>query len=327
MRIVLHLRTLHWNVVYSGTRAARQRPQIRTLPGQPSRRRLVPLLVDDRTHEAQIRRLVDEVPVAPQQQRLLDGRLRAEVRLLGDAVLMRLPRLDPRRVQPVVVQHLLETRRQLTPTAALQLVRRRRQVVVTKHRRHRPQHPQRGLQTGHQRLERLAQRQSHIRPLAVAQHPLEQQVRERYAPERHAQVARVREVERRFPTRNRHLLKVDLAIRTVLHPPLPDPPLQRPKLPRLKATRMTPAQRLEQRQHLQPAVGIGHQLRHHLRLPHRGERVLPRPPRPAAPSPSTATRRSATGAPSARSFPPPPRPPPTSSPTSVSLAIAEPAHP
>ena len=75
-------------------------------------------------------------------------------------------------------------------------------------------------------------------------------------------------------------LEVDLAIRTVRHPPLPDPPLQRPKLPRLKATRMTPAQRLEQRQHLQPAVAVGHQLRHHLRLPHLGERVLPRPPRP-----------------------------------------------
>ena len=48
----------------------------------------------------------------------------------------------------------------------------------------------------------------------------------------------------------------------------------------LKATRMPPAQRLEQRQHLQPAVGIGHQLRHHFRLPHGGERVLPRPPTP-----------------------------------------------
>ena len=64
----------------------RQRPQIQTLLGQASRRRPVPLLVDDRTHETQIRRLVDEVPVAPQQQRLLDGCRRPEVRLLGHPV-------------------------------------------------------------------------------------------------------------------------------------------------------------------------------------------------------------------------------------------------
>ena len=138
------------------------------------------------------------------------------------------PRPDPRRVQPVVLQHLPEPRRQLAATAAFQLVRRRRQVVVTKQRRHRAQHPQRPLQPGHQRLERLAQRQSHIRPLALAEHPLEQQVRERHAPDRHPEVTRIGEVERRFPTRDRHRLEVHLAVRTVLHPPVPNPPLQRP---------------------------------------------------------------------------------------------------
>ena len=139
-----------------------------------------------------------------------------------------------------MVQHRLEPHRQLPPAAPLQLVRRRRQIVVTKHRRHRTQRPERALQPRHQRLERLAQRQRHIRPSAVAQHPLEQQVPERLAPYRHPQAARVREVERRFPTRNRHLLEVHLAIRAVLGPPLPDPPLQRPELPRLEATRMPP---------------------------------------------------------------------------------------
>ena len=200
------------------------------------------------------------------------------MRLLGHPVLVRLPRLDPRRAQIVVVQHLPEPRRQLTTAAAPQLVRRRRQVVVTKHRRHRPQRPQRALDPGHQRLERFAQRQPHIRPPAVAQHPLEQQVRERHTPKRHPQLAQVGEVERRLPTRNRNLLEVHLAVGTVLHPPLPDSPLQGPQLPRLKAARMPPAQRLEQRQHLQPAVGVRHQLRHDLRLPHLREGVLPRAP-------------------------------------------------
>ena len=210
----------------------------------------------------------------------LEGGLRPEVGLLGDPVLVRLPRLDPRRAQPVVVQHLLEPHRQLAPAAALQLVRRRRQVVVSKHRRHRAQRPQRTLQAGHQRLERLAQRQRHIRPPAVAQYPLEQQVRERDPPNRHPQRARVREVERRFPARNRHLLEVHLAVRSVLRPPLADTPLQRPQLPHRKATRMPPAQPPEQRQRLQPSLRVGHQLRHYLRLPHVAERVLPRPPRP-----------------------------------------------
>ena len=179
-----------------------------------------------------------------------------------------------------MVQHLLEPRRQLPPAATLQLVRRRRQIVVTKHCRHGTQHPQRALKAGYQRLERLAQRQPYIRPLAVAQHPLEQQVWERHTLNRHPQRARVREVERRFPTRNRHLLEIHLAIRTVLHTPVANPPLQSPELPRLKATGMPPAQRREQRQHLQPSVRIGHQLRHNLRLPHVGERVLPRAPSP-----------------------------------------------
>ena len=151
---------------------------------------------------------------------------------------------------------------------------------MTKHRRHRTQRPERALQPRHQRLERLAQRQRHIRPSAVAQHPLEQQVPERLPSNRHSQRARVREVERRFPTRNRHLLEVHLALRAVLRPPLPDPPLQRPQLPRLEATRMPPAQLPEQRQNLQPSLRIRHQLRHDLRLPHVAERVLPRPPRP-----------------------------------------------
>ena len=77
---------------------------------------------------------------------------------------------------------------------------------------------------------------------------------------------------------------------------------------------MSPAQCLEQRQHLQPSVGVGHQLRHDLRLPHVGERVLPCAPTTATPSPSTATARSATCGPPPRSSRPPPRPPPASLP-------------
>ena len=139
-------------------------------------------------------------------------------------------------------------------------------------------------------------------------------------PDRHAQVAVKSNAASRPGTAT--WLEVHLAIRTVLHPPLLDPPLQRPKLPRLKVTRMTPAQRLEQRQHLQPAVGVGHQAAAPPPTPTPRRTDPPASATSAGPSPTTATRRSATVAPSARSFPPPPRPPPpTSSPTSASLAI------
>ena len=266
--------------MYSGIRAGGNgRRYARSSASRPAARAFR-FRIDDRPHELQIRRLVVEVPAAPQPQRLFDRRLRPEVALLGHAVLVRLPGLNPRRAQPVVLQHLPEPHRQLAPAAAPQLVRRRRQVVVPQHRRHSAQRPQRTLQTRHQRLERLAQRQPHIRPPAVAQYPLEQQVREPNAPKRHSQPARVGEVERRLPTRNRRLLEVHLPVGAVLHPPRTDPPLQRAELPGLKAARMPPAKRREQRQHLQPAVGVGRQLRHHLRLPHVRERVLPRAPRP-----------------------------------------------
>ena len=72
-------------------------------------------------------------------------------------------------------------------------------------------------------------------------------------------------------------------------------------LPRLKATRMPPAQRREQRQHLQLTVGIGHQLRYDFdchtsangssrvrHVPQRLRRRRQRPALPAARIPATA---------------------------------------
>ena len=221
-RIVLHFRTTHRKVVYSGIRAGGS--DRRYGRSSASRGAARAFRVSSTTARANRRYAASSAKSrSPRNSNgLLDGRLRPEVRLLRDAVLVRLPRLDPRRAQPVVVQHLPEPHRQLTTAAAPQLVRRRRQVVVTKHRRNRAQRPQRALEPRHQGLERLAPRQRHIRPPAVAQHPLEQQMRERHAPQRHPQVARVAEVERRFPARNRHLLEVHLAIGAVLNPPLSD---------------------------------------------------------------------------------------------------------
>ena len=65
-------------------------------------------------------------------------------------------------------------------------------------------------------------------PASSGSRAIEQKVRERHTPKRHPQVAQVGEVERRFPTRDRSLLEVHLAVGTVLHPPLAGLPAPTP---------------------------------------------------------------------------------------------------
>ena len=108
-----------------GDRGRRQRPQVYPLLGQPHRRRPVPRPIDDRPQEGEIRRLIDEVGGAPQQQRLLDGGFRPEVGLLDNPVFVGLARLNPRRAQSVMLQYLPEPRSELPPATAPQLARRR----------------------------------------------------------------------------------------------------------------------------------------------------------------------------------------------------------
>ena len=235
-------------------------------------------------------------------------------------------RLNPRRAQSVMLQYLPEPRSELPPATVPQLARRRRQIVVPQHRRRRAQRPERPLNARHQRLECLAQRQRHIRPAAVAQHPLEQQVRKRHTPNRDSQGARVREVERRFPG------------------PAPPPARNTPRDP----DRAAPATRA-----LAAATSVAGPAQCGQDAAHRATRTASapatapprRPPteappptatRPqtdppasatsAAPSPPTARPRAASGAPSARPSPPRPRPPTPSSPPSASLVIAAPAR-
>ena len=101
------------------------------------------------------------------------------MRLLGDAVFVRSPGRDPAGAHPVVLEHRAKPRRQLAPATVFQLVGRRREIVAAQHRRHAAERPDRALQPGHQRLERLAERDGHPAPPAVAQNELEEQMRER----------------------------------------------------------------------------------------------------------------------------------------------------
>ncbi len=105
-------------------------------------------------------------------------------------------------------------------------MRRRRQVVAAPYARHAAEIPERALQTAHERLERLGERQADPAPLAEAQHELEKQVREDLAGDGDSELAGVREVERAFASRLVLLLEHHLLARPVERAPLMDVTLQ-----------------------------------------------------------------------------------------------------
>ncbi len=142
------------------------------------------------------------------------------MRLLGDAVFMRPARRNPARAHPVVLEHGAKARRQIPPTTGFQLVGRGRQIVAAQDRRHAAERPQRALDAGDQRLKRLPERDRHPRPVAVTEHELEQQVRERIAGDRHAEVGRMREIDRRLATGHGDLLEEHLGLDAVPRPPV-----------------------------------------------------------------------------------------------------------
>ena len=58
-----------------------------------------------------------------------------------------------------------------------------------------------------------------------------------HRPDRDAQPAGIREVDRPLAARHRGLLEVHLEVRAVLRAPVPHPPLERPHLAGLKSPR------------------------------------------------------------------------------------------
>ena len=231
---MLHRRTTAVVDRVAGNRGRGEGAQRRPLLGQPRRRGPVAPVRDDLLDEGLVRGEVVEGGMAPHEQRLRDQRLQAAMGLLGDAIFMRAARRDPAGAHPVVLEHRAKARRQIAPTTRFQLVRRGRQIVAAQHRRDPAERPQRALHAGHERLEGLAERDRHPRPVAVAEDELKEQVRQRLAGDRHAQVGRVREIDRRLATRHGDLLEEHLGLDAVPRPPVAKPPLQRPRLPRLK---------------------------------------------------------------------------------------------
>jgi hypothetical protein len=218
--------------------------------------------------------------MAPHQQRLRDQRLQAAMRLLGDAVFMRPARRNAARAHPVVLQHRAEARRQIPSIAGFQLVGRGRQIVTPQDGRHCAERPQRALDTGRQRLKGFAERDRHPRPVAITEHELKQQVREGLAGDRHAEVGRMREIDRGFATGHRDLLEEHLGLDAVLRPPIAKAPLERPLLPRVKLLRVARPQHLQHPFRFEDALGVASQERLDIGAPDRRKRIRTRPPIP-----------------------------------------------
>jgi hypothetical protein len=186
-----------------------------------------------------------ELSAAADQQCLLERRLESVVALFRDAVFVRLARADPRRPHVVVTEHSREPLGHDPAATLLELARRRRQIVAASNLRHPTQLPQRALQPAHQRLERLAQRDAHVAPSAEAQHELKQQMHERHAGDRDAELGRVCKVELPLAAGWMLLLKVDLLAGTVHGAPVANPTLQCPQLARLEGPGMVLVQNRE----------------------------------------------------------------------------------
>ena len=140
--------------------------------------------------------------------------------------------------------------------------------------RHTAERPHRVLKPGTETLEALRKTERHVLPVRMRQHEVVDQMRERLAVDRHAQLAHVREVRGAQPARQVLLREVDLLVRPARGLPVLDPPLQRPQLPIVELTGMTPLQLLEERPGF-PAICRFEQFFHF--TPHLDERIGTRP--------------------------------------------------
>ena len=209
-----------------------QRPQQGQFLDQPRLPAAIALL-EQLPQERLIRRPADEVPAAPQHQRLVQRSLELPVALLHVAVLMRLGRVDRLALQAVMLQQYLVTPLEGGPITAGR--DSGRQGIGAMHPRNAPQLGQGVLQTVAEALEALGEADRAGLPVGVSQHEVVDQVRERLAVDGHLQTAGVGEVGGAQVAGLMDLAEEDLLGRPVQGPPLLDMPLQSAQLPLGKA--------------------------------------------------------------------------------------------
>jgi len=250
----------------------RQRRQHRLFLGEPLAAVGVPP-----GHDLAEKRLVlaaaGEVAASPQHQRLVNGLLEPVVALLDVAVLVRLPRPDRLGVEAVMRQQ-----RPVTSGEPLGFgigLDRRGEAVGAVLPGNPSQFPEGVLQPRAQALPALREADRAGLPVRVGEYEVVDQVVERLARDRDAQLGHVREVRGTEPTRFMILCEEHLLRRPLGGPPVFEPPLEGPQLPVGVPTREAALQveeeglGLEPRVEAEPLLDLG---------PHVLERVLPGPP-------------------------------------------------
>ena len=225
-----------------------------------------------------VRGAVRERRMAAHDQRLRDERLQTAMRLLGDAVFVGASRRDAARAHAVMIEDRAKARRERATAAGFQLVGGGREIVAPHHVRHPAQRPERALHASDERLERLAERHHHPRPVAVAQYPLKEQMRKRLTGDRHAQVGGVGEIDRGLAPRHGHLLEEHLRLDAVSRAPVAKTALERARLPRMKLLRVPRPQQLQHQLRFEHTLGIALQQRLDVGQPHRRKRIRTGPP-------------------------------------------------
>jgi hypothetical protein len=108
--------------------------------------------LDDVARKREVRIDRREVLAASHDECLRERRLGAVVRLLDDAILVRLAGPNARRDHAIVIEYSAVAIVERTPRALLELVRRRRQVVRTVLARYPAQRPHGSLEPADERL-------------------------------------------------------------------------------------------------------------------------------------------------------------------------------
>jgi hypothetical protein len=192
--------------------------------------------------------------------------------LLDVAVLVALPGIDRLRLHPILLhQSVVTTREEL----AARRLHRQTHPIGPMLGRHAPQGPHRVLKAVAEALKTLRETQRHVFPVRVRQHKVIDQVRERLAGNRHAQVGQVREVRRAQSAGQMLLREEHLLIRPARGPPMFDPPLQGPQLSFGEPPRIAALQFFEQGLGFPPRPLFEQNLD---LIPDRGERIVARSP-------------------------------------------------
>jgi hypothetical protein len=175
-----------------------------------------------------------EVPAAPHQKCLIDGRLEVAVSRLVVPVFVRLTHIDPLPGHAVVIEQIPIPR--LKFPLRRQVVDGRTQAVAAVSSRNAAQFPHRVLESVHQRLERFRRTDRDRFPVRVRQHEVVDKVIERLTLNGDGQVIHRGEVGTGEIAGLVDLREDRLAARTERGPPLPHLPLEGPPVAGIELT-------------------------------------------------------------------------------------------